>query len=121
MHEFYPQENTHSERKDRYVAQISNSDETYPLGLSLMNEKEKKATARYQQLFTLFQEMFLFFVFLFIFINFFFFARLSIDVGLMQLSFTIFYWKFVFMAVFLVAICYSAHLIRLISLFILAF
>lgn len=39
---FYPQENTHSERKDRNAAQISNADGTYPLGLSLMNEKEKK-------------------------------------------------------------------------------
>lgn len=58
---FYPQENTHSERKDRNAAQISNADGTYPLGLSLMNEKEKKATAWYQQLYTLFQEMFLFF------------------------------------------------------------
>lgn len=42
---FYPQENTHSERKDRNAAQIWNADGTYPLGLSLMNEKEKKATA----------------------------------------------------------------------------
>lgn len=86
MHEFYPQENTHSERKDRNAAQISNADETYPLGLSLMNEKEKKATARYQQLYTLFQELFLFF-FVFLFME---LARISIDVGLLQLSFTIF-------------------------------
>lgn len=83
---FTLKKDTHSEWKDWNATQISNPDETYPLGLSLMNEKEKKATARYQQLYTLFQEMFLFF-FVFLFME---LARISIDVGLLQLSFTIF-------------------------------